>query len=75
MRKEYEASTSELGQMAAAAARITRAMVDGDADFGVMPSGQVCGRIDDMPSVQEVIERIVAEASGGLESVREKLLS
>jgi len=75
MRKEYEASTSELGQMAAAAARITRAMVEGDADFGVMPSGQVCGRIDDMPSVQEVIERIVAEASGGLESVREKLLS
>ena len=75
MRKEYEASVSELGHLAAAGVRITKAMVEGDADFGVMPSGQVCGRIDDTPSVQEVIERIVAEASGGLESVREKLLS
>jgi len=48
-------------------------MIDGDAELGVMPSGQVCGRIDDIPSVQELIDRIVAEAEETLKSVNEKL--
>jgi NAD(P)H-dependent flavin oxidoreductase YrpB (nitropropane dioxygenase family) len=39
------------------------AMVDGRPDLGVMASGQVVGVIDDLPSCQELIDRIVAEAS------------
>lgn len=74
MRKQYEASISELGHLAAGGVRIRRAMVEGDAEFGVMPSGQVCGRIDDVPSVEELVDRIVSQAQSTLDSVRSKML-
>jgi NAD(P)H-dependent flavin oxidoreductase YrpB (nitropropane dioxygenase family) len=49
--------------MAANAPLLLRAtMVDGDLDAGVMASGQVAGVIDDLPTVQELIDRIVEEA-------------
>jgi NAD(P)H-dependent flavin oxidoreductase YrpB (nitropropane dioxygenase family) len=38
------------------------AMVDGRPDLGVMASGQVVGMIDDIPSVADLVERIMAEA-------------
>ena len=43
------------------------AMVDGRADLGLMSSGQVTGLIDDLPSCQELIETIMAEAERGLD--------
>jgi len=73
MRREYEASFSELGSLAAAAVRVDRAFVQGDADFGAMPGGQVCGRIDDIPTAAEIIERTVAEAGAILESLGQKM--
>jgi NAD(P)H-dependent flavin oxidoreductase YrpB (nitropropane dioxygenase family) len=75
MRKEYEASVSELDKLAAGVMRVKRALVEGDVDYGVIPSGQVCGRIEDIPSIQDLIERIVNEAKSTLESVREKVAS
>ncbi|MDI2130303.1 NAD(P)H-dependent flavin oxidoreductase [Yinghuangia seranimata] len=39
------------------------AMVDGRPDLGVMASGQVVGVIDDLPSCQELIDRITVQAS------------
>ena len=41
---------------------IQRAMVDGQPDEGVLPSGQVAAVIDDLPSVSELIRRIAHEA-------------
>ena len=38
------------------------ATVDGDPDNGILMMGQTVGRIHDIPTVQEVIERTVAEA-------------
>ncbi|WP_084959114.1 NAD(P)H-dependent flavin oxidoreductase [Thermoactinospora rubra] len=38
------------------------AMVDGRADLGVMASGQVVGVIEDLPSCEELIGRVMAEA-------------
>jgi len=73
MRKQYEASVAELGHLAAGGMRIKKAMIDGDADLGVMPSGQVCGRIDDIPSVRELVDRIVAEAEQTLKSLNARL--
>src|SRR5512136_182837 len=73
MRKQYQASVAELGHLAAGGVRIKRAMIDGDADLGVMPSGQVCGRIDDIHTIQELIERIVAEAEQTLRSLNANL--
>ncbi|OGO02340.1 MAG: hypothetical protein A2Y72_06315 [Chloroflexi bacterium RBG_13_53_26] len=74
MRKQYQASISELGHLAAGGVRIRKAMVEGDADLGVMPSGQVCGRIDDIPIVEELVERIVSQAQSILDSMRNKML-
>ena len=45
------------------------ALVDGNIDSGVMASGQVVGVIDDLPSCQELIERIVAEADATLKQL------
>jgi NAD(P)H-dependent flavin oxidoreductase YrpB (nitropropane dioxygenase family) len=38
------------------------AMVDGRPDAGLMPSGQVTGLIEDLPSCAELIGRIMTEA-------------
>jgi len=45
---------------------IQKAVVDGDVENGVMATGVVGGRIDEIPSCQELIDRIVAEAHGRL---------
>jgi NAD(P)H-dependent flavin oxidoreductase YrpB (nitropropane dioxygenase family) len=54
-----------LGQVVLAAntpALLHAAMVEGRGEFGVMATGQVTGLIDDLPSVAELIDRIMAQA-------------
>jgi NAD(P)H-dependent flavin oxidoreductase YrpB (nitropropane dioxygenase family) len=41
---------------------IQKAMVDGEPALGVLPSGQVAGVIDDLPSCADLVNNIVAEA-------------
>ena len=48
---------------------IQRAMVEGQPDEGVLPSGQVAAVIEDLPSVKELIQRIVGEAEARLAAV------
>jgi NAD(P)H-dependent flavin oxidoreductase YrpB (nitropropane dioxygenase family) len=49
--------------MAANAPMMTKAgLVDGRADVGVLPTGQVVGEITELPTVAELIERIVTQA-------------
>lgn len=38
------------------------AMVDGRTDLGVMASGQVAGVIEDLPSVADLVDRVMEEA-------------
>lgn len=45
---------------------IQRAVVDGDLERGVMATGVVGGRVDDLPSCAELVDRIVAEAHARL---------
>lgn len=51
---------------------IQQAMVHGQVDKGVLPSGQVAGLIDDLPPVAQIIDTIIGDArhqltqSGGL---------
>ena len=53
--------------MAANAPMMTKAaLVDGRTDVGVLPTGQVVGEIGELPTVAELIERIVGEASSVL---------
>ena len=51
-----------LGYMANAFNSIKRATELGDHEVGVLPVGQVMGLLKDIPSVAEVMERIVKEA-------------
>jgi len=49
--------------MAANAPMLTKAaLVDGRPDSGVLPTGQVAGSIDELPTVAELLARIEAEA-------------
>ncbi len=62
MRKNQELTWSQLA-MAANAPMLTKAsMVDGRVEAGILPTGQVTGVIDEIPSVADLIQRIVSEA-------------
>jgi NAD(P)H-dependent flavin oxidoreductase YrpB (nitropropane dioxygenase family) len=41
---------------------IKAALVDGNPDIGVLPTGQVTGVVEEIPTVAELLDRIVAEA-------------
>ncbi len=70
MRKSQELSLAQL-TMAANAPIMTRAsMVDGDLDRGILPTGQVVGNIEELPTVAELLDRIMAEAESALERLQ-----
>ena len=57
-----------LGQMALAAntpMMLKAGLVDGDPTAGVLASGQVVGVIDDLPSCEELVDRVVTGAAVG----------
>jgi NAD(P)H-dependent flavin oxidoreductase YrpB (nitropropane dioxygenase family) len=41
-------------------------LVEGDPDAGVLASGQVVGLLDDLPSCEELLDRVVTEAAAQL---------
>lgn len=62
MKKTRELSFAELA-MAANAPMLTRAtMVDGNLHAGILPTGQITGAIDALPTVAEVLEEIQRDA-------------
>ncbi len=48
---------------------IQKAMVDGKPEDGVLPSGQVAGLIDDLPSCAELLQQIETEATQRLTAI------
>ncbi|NCG17949.1 MAG: hypothetical protein GWP91_02925 [Rhodobacterales bacterium] len=53
--------------MAASAPVLTRAtLVDGRLEAGVLPTGQVVGRIETLPTVAELVRDIVNDAEATL---------
>ena len=54
--------------LAANAPMLTRAtMVEGRTEVGILPTGQGVGSIDELPSVADLVSRIVAEATEALD--------
>ena len=54
--------------MAANAPMLTKAaMVEGHAEVGILPTGQGIGVIDELPTVAELVARIMAEAGATLD--------
>ena len=69
MRKGNDLSWSQV-VMAANAPMMTKAgLVDGRTDVGVLPTGQVVGEIGELPTVAELIGRVVADATKVLEQL------
>ncbi|MGD0592810.1 MAG: nitronate monooxygenase [Acidimicrobiales bacterium] len=63
MKRDSDLTWSQTA-MAANAPMLTRAaLVEGKLEAGVLPTGQVTGLIDELPSVAELVERIMAEAA------------
>ena len=62
MRKSQDLTWAQLAMAANAPMLIKTALVDGDASVGVLPTGQVTGVIDDLPTVADLLEGIVADA-------------
>jgi NAD(P)H-dependent flavin oxidoreductase YrpB (nitropropane dioxygenase family) len=67
MKQNQELTWAQLA-MAANAPMLTKAsMVDGRVEAGILPTGQITGVIDEIPTVAELLQRIMAEAEATLE--------
>lgn len=67
MRRSQDLTWSQLAMAANAPMWIKAALVDGHPEVGVLPTGQNVGVIDELPTVAELLDRIVAEATATLE--------
>ncbi|XVA01924.1 NAD(P)H-dependent flavin oxidoreductase [Prescottella equi] len=67
MKKSHELGWRQVVMAANAPMLYRSALVDGNADIGVMATGQVVGLIDDVPSCAELIDRIAHEAESVLD--------
>jgi NAD(P)H-dependent flavin oxidoreductase YrpB (nitropropane dioxygenase family) len=66
MKKGNELSWAQVVMAANAPMMTKAALVDGRTDVGVLPTGQVVGEIDELPTVAELIDRLVEEATAVL---------
>jgi len=62
-------SLSQAMMAAAAPMLLQKAMVEGDLEHGVMSTGMVAGRIHEIPTCRELIERIVSDAKVRLQAI------
>jgi NAD(P)H-dependent flavin oxidoreductase YrpB (nitropropane dioxygenase family) len=68
-REMRKASGRTMGQMALAAntpMMLRAGLVEGDTSAGVLACGQVVGVLDDLPTCEELIDRVVTEAVAAL---------
>jgi len=78
MKQAYEITMSGMGELAHATFgrdRMIHGLIEGDGEMGFMPSGQVCGRLNDIPTCKELIERIVYGAEEVLDRVGARIRS
>jgi NAD(P)H-dependent flavin oxidoreductase YrpB (nitropropane dioxygenase family) len=67
MKQNQELTWAQLA-MAANAPMLTKAsMVDGKVEAGILPTGQIAGVIEEIPTVAELVARIIAEANETLD--------
>lgn len=66
MRRSHDLTLNQMLMAANAPMLYRAALREGRMDVGIIASGQVTGVIDDLPSCQELIERIVEEARAAL---------
>ena len=69
MRKHQRLTRTQMLMAANAPMLAKRAMTDGDPVHGYLPSGSVAGVIEDRPSCEELVRRIVEEAERTLKEL------
>jgi len=67
MRKTQGRTFGQLALAANTPMMLKAGLVDGDPTAGVLASGQVAGVIDDIPTCEELVDRIVTQAAAALE--------
>src|SRR3954453_4684991 len=70
MRKTQDLTWSQLALAANAPMLIKATMVDGKPDVGILPTGQVTGVIGELPTVAELLDRIMVEARSTLKRLQ-----
>lgn len=76
MKSDEEGESKNLfaqARQATGAILAEKAIYDGDMERGMLYAGQCIGGINDLPSVKELIERIIAEAEETIEATRKKV--
>jgi NAD(P)H-dependent flavin oxidoreductase YrpB (nitropropane dioxygenase family) len=66
MKKSQGRSLAQMALAANTPTMLKSGLVDGDTNAGVLASGQVVGVIDDLPTCDELISRIVTDAAAAL---------
>jgi NAD(P)H-dependent flavin oxidoreductase YrpB (nitropropane dioxygenase family) len=73
MRRAQGRSLAQTALAANTPMMLKAGLVEGDTSAGVLASGQVVGAIDDLPSCEELIDRMVTQAAGALRNAAEQL--
>jgi NAD(P)H-dependent flavin oxidoreductase YrpB (nitropropane dioxygenase family) len=69
MKKSQDLSWSQLALAANAPMMTKAAIIDGHPEVGILPTGQGVGAIDELPTCQELVDRVVAQAISALDRV------
>lgn len=74
MKRESDRSWSQMMLAANTPMMLKAGLVEGDTSAGVLASGQVVGVLDDLPSCEELIDRVVTEAATALRRTHSALV-
>lgn len=74
MKRETGRSWSQMTLAANTPMLLKAGLVDGDINAGMLAAGQVVGVIDDLPSCEELVDRIVVEAAARLRAAAAQLV-
>jgi len=66
MKKSQGRSLAQMTLAANTPMMLKAGLVDGDTHAGVLAAGQVVGVLDDLPTCEELIDRVVTEAAACL---------
>jgi NAD(P)H-dependent flavin oxidoreductase YrpB (nitropropane dioxygenase family) len=69
MKRNQDLTWSQVALAANAPMLIKATMVDGKPEVGILPTGQVTGVIDELPTVAELLDRIETEATAVLKGL------
>jgi NAD(P)H-dependent flavin oxidoreductase YrpB (nitropropane dioxygenase family) len=69
MKRHQDLTWSQVALAANAPMLIKATMVDGKPDVGILPTGQVTGVIDELPTVADLLDRIESEATATLKGL------